>query len=178
MTDLFSALVEWNIVLRQAGWIIPALIQVIFNRGTITRARVIEIFLLYNIGVGGMITATSIIFHTLFADQTAESIGWAAGNPFQMEVGVASLAIGIVGFFGFWRRDFWLPYIISKSIFAWGAGLVHVADILENANFSPGNAGAILYADFILPFISIALYILYHRSQADHTTMQKARSTS
>lgn len=136
MTDLFSALVEWNIVLRQAGWIIPALIQVIFNRGTITRARVIEIFLLYNIGVGGMITATSIIFHTLFADQTAESIGWAAGNPFQMEVGVASLAIGIVGFFGFWRRDFWLPYIISKSIFGWGAGLVHVADILENANFS------------------------------------------
>jgi hypothetical protein len=58
MTDLFSALVEWNIVLRQAGWITPALIQVIFNRGTITRARVIEIFLLYNIGVGGMITAT------------------------------------------------------------------------------------------------------------------------
>ncbi|MDQ4016387.1 MAG: hypothetical protein M3136_11575 [Thermoproteota archaeon] len=102
MTDLFYALVEWNIVLRQAGWIIPALIQVIFNRGTITRARVIEIFLLYNIGGGGMITATSKIFHTLFADQTAESIGWAAaGNPFQMEVGVASLAIGIVGFFGF-----------------------------------------------------------------------------
>ena len=72
-----------------------------FYRGTIIRARVIEIFLLYNIGGGGMITATSKIFHTLFADQTAESIGWAAGNPFQMEVGVASLAIGIVGFFGF-----------------------------------------------------------------------------
>lgn len=48
-----------------------------------------------------MITATSKIFHTLFADQRAESIGWAAGNPFQMEVDVASLAIGIVGFFGF-----------------------------------------------------------------------------
>jgi hypothetical protein len=116
------------------------LIQVIFYRGTITRARVIEIFLLYNIGVGGMITATSIIFHTLFADQTAESIGWAAGNPFQMEVGVASLAIGIVGFFWLLAQGFWLPYIISKSIFVWGAGLVHVADILENANFSPGNA--------------------------------------
>ena len=135
MTDLISALVEWNFVIRQAGWIIPALIQVIFNRGTITRARVIEIFLLYNIGVGGMITATSIIFHTLFADQTAESIGWATGNPFQMEVGVASLAIGIVGFFDFWRTDFWLPYIISKSIFGWGAGLVHVADILEKREF-------------------------------------------
>ena len=83
ITDLFSALVEWNIVLRQAGWIIPALIQVIFYRGTITRARVIEIFLLYNIGVGGMITATSIIFHTLFADQTAESIGWLLATLFK-----------------------------------------------------------------------------------------------
>ncbi len=144
------------------------------RNNNLTQAKVIEIFLLYNIGVGGFITSTTIIFHTLFAEETAQSIGWAAGNPFQMEVGVANLAIGIVGFLGFWHRDFWLPYIISRSIFSWGAGFVHVVDILENANFSPGNAGAILYADFILPFISITLYILYPRSQADYSIMQES----
>jgi hypothetical protein len=43
MTDLFSAMADWNIILRQAGWIVLALIQVsILNRGTITRAKVIE----------------------------------------------------------------------------------------------------------------------------------------
>jgi hypothetical protein len=151
----------------------------ILNRVTITRARVIEIFLLYNIGVGGIITATSITFHTILADQTAESIGWAAGNPFQMEVGFANLAVGVVGFLGFWRRDFCLPYIISRSILGWGAGFVHLADIIENANYAPGNAGPILYADFLLPFVSIALYLLYRRKGQAHysTTMQEARST-
>ena len=73
MTDLFSALVECNIVLRRAGWIIPALIQVIFNRGTTTRARVIEIFLLYNSSVGGMITATSISF-ILYANKCKRQV--------------------------------------------------------------------------------------------------------
>jgi hypothetical protein len=43
MTDLFSAMADWNIILRQAGWIVLALIQVsILNRGTITGAKVIE----------------------------------------------------------------------------------------------------------------------------------------
>jgi Family of unknown function (DUF6790) len=35
----------------------------------------------------------------------AESIGWPAGNPFQLEVGVANLAVGILGIVAMGRRD-------------------------------------------------------------------------
>ena len=43
--------------------------------------------------------------HTFFADEVAASIGWAAGSPFQLEVGFANLAIGVLGAATFWRRD-------------------------------------------------------------------------
>ena len=46
------------------------------------------------------------VMHVFFADEVAASIGWAAGNPFQMEVGFANLAIGVIGAATFWRRDF------------------------------------------------------------------------
>ena len=98
--------------------------------------------------------------HTVFANDVAASIGWPAGNPFQTEVGFANLAIGIVGFACFWRYDFWLPAIVAKSVFAWGAGLTHVLDIVRTGNLESNNAGPILVWDFLLPVVMVALYIL------------------
>ena len=82
-----------------------------------------------------------------------------------MELGFAAIGIGLVGFLGFWVQSFWLPFIIAKTSFMWGAGLTHILHMIQENNFSPSNTGAIVYWDFLLPILLIILYILYQREQ-------------
>jgi hypothetical protein len=118
------------------------------------------------VSVAGWFTITNAIFgHILYADQVAESIGWATGSGFQTELAFALIGIGLVGALGTWRRDFWLPFVIAKSTMSLGAGLVHVSDILQHQNFAPSNAGPVLYWDFLFPLTLIVIYTLYRRSQ-------------
>lgn len=124
----------------------------------------LEIFAVHLFGIGGFSGIVSFFMHTVYADRLAESIGWPTGNPFQTEVAMANLAIGILGFMVFFRRDFMLPYVIAASIFGIGAGFTHIIDIMQSANFAPGNAGPILYADFFAPLLRVWLYWAYARS--------------
>jgi len=120
------------------------------------------------VSVAGWTTITNAIFgHILFADQVAESIGWATGSGFQRELAFAAIGIGLIGALGTWRQDMWLPFIIAKSTFMLGAGLTHVLDILHSGNLAPGNAGPVLYWDFLLPLILAGVYIAYRRSLRD-----------
>lgn len=136
----------------------------IYLRKVKSLSQRLEIFAVHLYGIGGFSGIVSFFMHTLYADRLAESIGWPAGNPFQTEVAVANLAIGVLGFMVFFRRDFMLPYVIAASIFGIGAGITHIVDIMQSANFAPGNAGPILYADFFAPLLRIGLYIAYARS--------------
>lgn len=157
-----------------SGWHIPFvyLMVILFSllqlrlRQARTRAEILEIFLVHLMGIGGFSGMTSFYFHTVEADRLAESIGWPAGNPFQTEVGFANLGIGLVAFLSFWRRDFILPAIIAGGVMAVGAGIVHIIDIVQHGNFAPGNAGPILYADFLGPALRIGLYVAYARALA------------
>jgi hypothetical protein len=124
------------------------------------RAGSAEIVLMYVIGVSGAIGMFNVFAHTVLADEVAASIGWPTGSPFQTEVGFANLAIGIVGFACFWRYDFWLPAIIAKSVFAFGAGVTHVVDIVRHGNVAANNAGPILAWDFLLPITLVGLYAI------------------
>jgi hypothetical protein len=138
------------------------------------RARRSEAVLMYVLGVTGAIGMFNVVIHTVFADDVAASIGWPAGNPFQTEVGFANLAIGILGFACFWRYDFWLPAIVAKSVFAWGAGLTHVLDIDRTGNLASNNAGPILAWDFLLPVAMTTLYVLAGPAR-DWLTISPAR---
>jgi hypothetical protein len=65
-------------------------------------------------------------------------IGWA-DSPFQFEVAVANLGIGLVGVIGFWRsRDFALAATLMASCFLGGAAFGHIRLIIEQADFAPG----------------------------------------
>ena len=88
-------------------------------------------------------------------------VDWlGGGQPVPTEVGFANFAIGILGFACFWRYDFWLPAVIAKVVFAWGAGLTHVLDIVGTGNLASNNSGPILAWDFLLPVVAVALYLL------------------
>lgn len=127
----------------------------------------LEIALMYAIGITGFSGVSNFIVHAFWGDVVARSIGWPAGNPFQLEVAGANLAIGLIGFLGFWRRDFWLPYLTAKAIFGWTAGIVHIIDIIGRGNMAVGNAGPILYLDFLVPAALLALYAVYMRAADD-----------
>lgn len=160
------------------GWnlLIPLLAIVVFSalhrwldreRGA---GRTPETVLLYSIGIVGFNGVVAFLVHTVWADPAAASIGWAPGSPFQQEVAGANLAIGLIGFLGFWRRDFWLPFLIAKLIFGWTAGAVHVADLVAHGNVAPNNAGPILAWDFLLPVALLSLYAFIRRERGPELT--------
>lgn len=129
-----------------------------------TRALSLEIVLMYSIGIIGFNGISNFVVHAFFGETVAQSIGWPPGNLFQLEVAGANLAIGLVGFLGFWRRDFWLPFLIAKSVFSWTAGVAHVIDLVGRSNDAIGNAGPILYLDFLVPVVLLVIYAVYARA--------------
>jgi hypothetical protein len=126
----------------------------------------IELISIYTIGLAGWFSIVSGLFgHILYADEVASGIGWPLNSGFQMELAFAAIGIGLVGFFGFWNRSFWLPFIIAKTTFMWGAGFTHIKHMVEQKNFSASNTGIVVYWDFLLPIFLIGLFILYQREQ-------------
>jgi hypothetical protein len=141
--------------------------HLIVRRRDLSRERTLEIILLWTlvigIGAGGLISAMG---HVFVADKIAEGIGWPAGSPFQYEVGMANLALGVVGLLCYRFRDnFWLATILANAVFLVGDGIGHVRDILMNANNAPLNAGIPLYWDFLFPLAQILLWLMLSRAR-------------
>lgn len=110
-------------------------------------------------GIGGFIG------HVFISDEVAESVGWSIGSPFQLEVGFANLAIGVLGGIAAERRDgFREATVIAVTIFSFGATYVHVLDIRETGNLAPGNTVQNI-SNLIKPILLIALLMVSRRAQ-------------
>jgi hypothetical protein len=110
--------------------LIIAIGQVGLDKSSRSRERKIETFLLYLFGIGVAGSGIGGFFgHVFISDSVAKSIGWPTGNPFQLEVGFANLAIGILGIIAMGRRDgFREATVIAVTVFGVGATIVHVSD--------------------------------------------------
>jgi hypothetical protein len=119
---------------------------------------VLRWLLVIGVGVWGLVC---VLVHTVFADETARQIGWPTGNPFQFEVAMTSLALGVLGLLCFFiaSRGFWTATVISLSVFYLGAAVGHVHEMVANGNFEPGNAGFPFFLDIALPLVLIGLLI-------------------
>jgi hypothetical protein len=103
--------------------------------------------------------------HLFTPDAVAESIGWAKGSPFQQEVGFANLALGVLGLIAAGRRDgFREATVIAVAIMGVGATVVHVIDILQEANLAAGNSIQNV-ANLLKPVLLIPMLILSRRSE-------------
>ena len=148
--------------------ILLTLISKIRNK-PLNRMRVVEIFLIsflvISVGLGSI---WGFIGHAFLSQQVAANIGWAAGNPFQQEVAFANLAIGVLGILCYWiRGNFWTATVIVSSIFLLGDAYVHIINIIQYANYAPGNAGSVLYMDIFGPVILIVLLIAYRAMERE-----------
>jgi hypothetical protein len=125
--------------------------------------RLLNWILLLPIGVSGIWAA---VFHLFFPEVAAADIGWEP-SPFQFEVGMADLALGVTACISFWRSlDFKAAVVIINAIFLLGDAIGHVRQMIAESNFASGNAGVPFLGDLIFPASSIILLIIVQRSQA------------
>lgn len=170
--NAFFEIAGLNVYIQIVVTIISIAAQRISTRAK-PREDLIKTIAIMTIGLSGWFTIMSGLFgHIIYADEVAASIGWPVDSGFQMELGFASIGIGIIGFLGFWNESMWLPFIIIKTFFGWGAGFTHILHAVQRNNFSPGNVGIILYWDFLFPIILILLYLLSVRNQKKRTNIQ------
>lgn len=118
----------------------------------------ISYFFLFTVGIGML---NNFVMHTVFADYVSKFIGWP-NSPFQYEVGYASIGMGVAGILSFKNNiSFRLASFIPLAFFLWGAAGGHIYEIIVNKNLQPGNAGAVLWTDILLPVLGFAL-IYWH----------------
>lgn len=117
---------------------------------------------LFPVGLMGLWGALG---HIVFPAQAAASIGWAT-SPFQTEVGLANLGMGVAGIIAaFWRDwGFRAAVAVMMAGFLGGAGVNHIVEIAKTGNYAAGNAGPILYTDLLTPLLLFILLALTYRS--------------
>ena len=104
-------------------------------------SRLLDWLLLLAIGVsyvwGG-------IFHVFFPNIAASSIGWA-NSPFQYEIGVADIAIGIVAILSFWRSlEFKAAVVVYVALFSFGVAVGHIYQAAAAHDYAANNFGLLL----------------------------------
>lgn len=149
-------ILAWVVALVAAG--------VALGRGPrpITPYRIARALLRYVLLIPlGLLGLWGFTGHVFVPDQVAASIGWAP-SPFQLEVGVANLGIGVTAIIAAFRKElgFSMAVGIMALCFLGGAGVGHLIQIEQTADMAAGNAGPILYTDFITPIAVIVLVAL------------------
>src|ERR1700678_3192156 len=128
-----------------------------------SKAAIANTYLLYllfiYVGLMGLLTAYAHVFRPL---QTSASIGWST-SPYEYEVGMADLTVGVLGVLCLWiRGNFWLATAIANAVWLLGDAIGHIRQIMLNNNHAANNSGIFLIVEIITPVI-ILLLALYDR---------------
>jgi hypothetical protein len=106
-------------------------------------------FALFSLGIAGMFAC---MMHVFFPEIVASAIGWDP-SPFQYEVGIADLTIGVLGLLSFHASiGFRLATVIAATCWMWGDVLGHTYH-LWNKDFTLTPDDTWFWIDLILPFI-------------------------
>lgn len=144
------------------AWII-AFIR-IFTHKPLQKDFILDVLTTYLFVAVGLGLMWGGCFHVFAPDLAASYIGWQS-SPFQFEVGVGDIGMGVAAIIAaFASRDFKWAVLIYFTIFSWGAALGHLYQMWSVHNFAPGNAGLVFWLDFIQPLTLLILMILSHKS--------------
>jgi hypothetical protein len=115
--------------------------------------------LFFYVGVMGILTAYAHVFRPV---QTSASIGWST-SPYEYEVGMADLTVGVLGVLCLWLRgNFWLATAIANAVWLLGDAVGHLRQIMLTNNHAANNSGIFLIVEFTMPVL-ILILSLYHR---------------
>lgn len=155
--------------------IIAATTHLFVSKKKKTPERITGIYLTYliffNIGLQGIFAASG---HILMPNAIAEQIGWPTGSPFQFEIGIANLAVGVAGVLCVWfGAGFKLATVVINSVFLFGAAYGHFVQQAKG-DTSPYNTGVFLYfGDIIIPALILILMLVYYIKFRVHTKHSK-----
>lgn len=129
-------------------------------------AAIAGTFLLYllffYVGLQGVLTAYAHVFRPV---QTSASIGWST-SPYEYEVGMADLTVGVLGVLCLWLRgNFWLATAIANAVWFLGDAVGHLREMTIHNNHAANNSGIFLVVEFTVPALMVIL-ALYHRRAA------------
>jgi hypothetical protein len=119
--------------------------------------RLLRYLFIFPLGLQGL---WAFVGHVFFPAQSAAAIGWSV-SPFQFEVGMANLGLGLASLYAAFRGfEARLTASLVAASFLIGAGLFHIRELVGSANFAPGNAGPIMVTDFVTPVAVLVLLFL------------------
>jgi uncharacterized membrane protein len=85
------------------------------------------------------------LFHVFAPGIASAEIGWQP-SPFEYEIGVSDIAMGIVAIIAFWRSLAFQSAIALFTILAYiGMDIGHFIQAFGHGNFSPDNFGILLF---------------------------------
>ena len=135
--------------------------------------KLLRYLFVFPLGVQGL---WAFFSHVFMSEVAANAISWEP-SPFQYEVGVANLGLALASFYaafkGFEARA---ATAIAAACFLAGAGVGHLMDIAQGDNLTPGNAGPILYTDFLTPIAILVLLLVLPR-RAEPVAAETSRSS-
>lgn len=143
--------------------ILAFLIHVLcLKKGERTRAKLIELFLLYQIVFSlGLTSLLAFAGLSIMPEYFATYTGWPS-CPFEQQLANVNLAFGVLGILSIWFREgFWSATILGFSIWVLCDGIQHVLEWYINANYQPGNIGVPLITDFAVPIVLLIFLALY-----------------
>ncbi len=112
----------------------------------------------------GMTAIYAFILHAYFPIFTAETIGWV-NSPFQYEVAVANLAIGVLAILSTHRSyQFRLATVIGSTVWLWGCAIGQARQLIENNSAIIGNAGSWFYMDILIPILLIFYMVMLRKN--------------
>lgn len=121
---------------------VSALVVAFLTRGfSSVPERYLAWLLLLSVGVDGIWVG---IFHIFFPSIASAQIGWSP-SPFEFEIGIADLALGITAVIAFWcSLSFQSAVAVYAILFYVGVAIGHLYDAAVHSNFSPNNFGLLL----------------------------------
>src|SRR5271168_5457098 len=122
------------------------------------------IYLLFiYVGLMGLLTAYAHVFRSA---QTSASIGWAP-SPFDYEVGMADLTVGVLGVLCLWLRgNFWLATAIANAVWLLGDAVGHIRQMVLYNDHAANNSGIFLGAEIITPLVILYLALQNRRTSS------------
>ena len=126
-------------------------------------AGVVGTYLVYllfiYVGLMGLFTA---YYHVFQSAKASASIGWAP-SPFEYEVGMADLTVGVLGVLCLIFRDnFWLATAIAEAVWLLGDAVGHIREMMLRNNHAENNAGIFLIFELAVPVL-ILMLVFYQR---------------
>ena len=95
--------------------------------------------------------------HAFFDSVASNNIGWKA-SPFEFEVALANLALGVAGIIAAFANWAYRAGVVTvTTVFLWGLQLDIFIRLLSAATLTTGNAGTILWTDILIPLLMLIL---------------------